>query len=129
MPKKVIIICLSVITITIVVGVMINLAPAFTSSLLPSPFNQESAPIITQRCIATGCSGQLCVDLNQHPDGLITTCEWRPAYDCYQQATCELQPDQTCGFTMTPALQQCLDDTANEPNPLMTIPFTPEGLF
>ncbi|MBX3192198.1 MAG: hypothetical protein KF819_34735 [Labilithrix sp.] len=54
-------------------------------------------------CVKTGCSGHVCSDRS-----VITTCEFRPEYACYQQATCERQANGQCGFTQTPALQACL---------------------
>lgn len=59
-------------------------------------------------CIAGGCSGQLCVDASEEPP--ITTCEWRPEYDCYRTAICERQANGACGWTSTPELTQCLAD-------------------
>jgi hypothetical protein len=55
-------------------------------------------------CYRGGCSGQLCSD----QPGQGSTCEWREAYACYQQATCERQATGLCGFTVTPALTSCL---------------------
>ncbi|MDX2020574.1 MAG: hypothetical protein SF187_10055 [Deltaproteobacteria bacterium] len=60
----------------------------------------EPAP---QKCVRTGCSGQLCADAP-----LISTCEFRPEYACYQKATCERQKNGQCGFTPTNELVQCL---------------------
>jgi hypothetical protein len=54
-------------------------------------------------CIKTGCSSQVCSDHN-----MITTCEFRPEYACYQKAACERQRDGNCGFTKTPELTACL---------------------
>jgi Domain of unknown function (DUF6748) len=54
-------------------------------------------------CIKTGCSSQVCADHN-----VITTCEFRPEYECYQKATCERQSDGNCRFTKTPELTACL---------------------
>ncbi|HKY30261.1 MAG TPA: DUF6748 domain-containing protein [Pyrinomonadaceae bacterium] len=54
-------------------------------------------------CMKTGCSSQVCADEN-----VITTCEWRPEYECYQKAKCERQADGKCGFTRTPELLACL---------------------
>jgi len=55
-------------------------------------------------CFVGGCSGQVCSD----QQGVITTCEWREEYACYQTATCERQADGGCGWTRTPELQACL---------------------
>jgi hypothetical protein len=54
-------------------------------------------------CIKTGCSSQVCSDHN-----VITTCEWRPEYACYQKAECKRQSNGNCGFTKTPELTTCL---------------------
>jgi hypothetical protein len=54
-------------------------------------------------CMKTGCSSQVCSD-----HAMITTCEWRPEYACYQKATCERQSDGNCGFTRTRELASCL---------------------
>ena len=54
-------------------------------------------------CIKTGCSSQVCSDQT-----VVTTCEFRPEYECYQKATCERQSDGNCGFTKTPELATCL---------------------
>jgi hypothetical protein len=57
-------------------------------------------------CIRTGCSSQVCSDQN-----VITTCEYRAEYACYQKALCERQRDGNCGFTRTPELAACLSRT------------------
>lgn len=54
-------------------------------------------------CRKTGCSSHVCADTD-----VITTCELRDIYACYQAATCERQSDGKCGFTVTPALTACL---------------------
>jgi hypothetical protein len=54
-------------------------------------------------CKKTGCSGEVCA-----ADDVITTCDWQPQYACYADATCERQPDGSCGFTETNALTSCL---------------------
>ena len=54
-------------------------------------------------CMKTGCSRTICSDHN-----VISTCEWRPEYACYQKATCERQADGNCGFTRTRELTSCL---------------------
>ena len=54
-------------------------------------------------CRPTGCSGQVCADTD-----VITTCEWRPEYACYQNATCERAADGSCGWRQTRELAACL---------------------
>jgi hypothetical protein len=55
-------------------------------------------------CFVGGCSGQICSD----QEGVISTCEFKPEYACYQTATCGRQSDGTCGWNATPELQACL---------------------
>jgi len=62
-------------------------------------------------CAVAGCSQQLCVSVEEAPT-IITTCEYRDEYMCYAEASCEPQADGKCGWTQTPAMQQCL---ANPP--------------
>lgn len=54
-------------------------------------------------CIKTGCSGQICSDQD-----VVSTCEYRPEYACYQSAQCARQADGRCGWTQTTALTACL---------------------
>ena len=65
--------------------------------------------LIIQRngCTVGGCSGQLCVSAGEAAT-IVSTCEYRAEYACYQNATCEKQSDGQCGWTQTPELQQCL---------------------
>ena len=60
-------------------------------------------------CIKTGCSGIVCAEAG---NDVMTTCEFKPEYACYQQASCEKQPDGKCGWTQTDTLKACL---ANPP--------------
>ena len=54
-------------------------------------------------CFHTGCSGQICAS-----EDVITTCEFRCEYACYQQAECACLGQGRCGFVMTQELQECL---------------------
>ena len=55
-------------------------------------------------CHVAGCSAQVCSDR----DDVVTTCEWRNVYECYQSASCERQSDGACGWTPTEELNACL---------------------
>lgn len=57
-------------------------------------------------CVVGGCSSQVCSEAGGDP--IVTTCEWRPEYACYQTATCEVQPNGQCGWTPTEELNTCL---------------------
>ena len=60
-------------------------------------------------CQRGGCSGQVC----SNQSGVITTCDFRPEYACYQQATCEAQDSGHCGWRQTTELNQCLAGTVS----------------
>jgi hypothetical protein len=59
-----------------------------------------------EACMRAGCSDHLCVEEGVD---IASTCEWRPVYECYQQATCERQQNGQCGFTPTHELVECLE--------------------
>ncbi|MEO8582057.1 MAG: hypothetical protein ABI425_05805 [Patescibacteria group bacterium] len=77
--------------------------PSTPPSILSSP---TPASVNALTCIRSGCSGQLCVEINA-PDQ-ISTCEYRAEYSCYQEAPCERQTDGQCGFTPSAAFTACL---------------------
>ncbi|OGY81631.1 MAG: hypothetical protein A3F54_01025 [Candidatus Kerfeldbacteria bacterium RIFCSPHIGHO2_12_FULL_48_17] len=56
-------------------------------------------------CVITGCSGQLCGQA-----AIISTCEYLPAYACYETAVCEKQTNGKCGWTETTQLVSCLEN-------------------
>lgn len=60
-------------------------------------------------CMPSGCSGQVCSDRD-----VVTTCEYTPAYSCYQSAKCERQADGQCGWTMSNELRSCLENANNQ---------------
>lgn len=62
---------------------------------------QEQKP----ECARSGCSGIACVEPDEQ---IMTTCEFRPEYVCYDNATCERQTDGKCGWTQTTELTACL---------------------
>lgn len=62
-------------------------------------------PTVGAGCVVGGCSSQLCVDASE--GDVVSTCEWREEYGCYQTATCERQSNGQCGWTETEELKQC----------------------
>ena len=63
-------------------------------------------------CVVGGCSSQLCVE---GPGGdVVSTCEWREEYACYQNAVCERQTNGACGWTQTEELSLCLESAGAE---------------
>jgi hypothetical protein len=64
-------------------------------------------------CVVGGCSSQLCVEASN--GDMVSTCEWRESYACYQTAMCERQSDGACGWTETPELTQCIATAGSGP--------------
>jgi hypothetical protein len=69
----------------------------------PPPSPGGGAP--TGECITTGCSGTICAKPGYD---VMTTCEMKAEYQCYQGAECKVQPSGECGWTMDDRLQRCL---------------------
>src|SRR5690606_5447874 len=82
-----------------------------TDPAATTPPVDDEPPAVT--CARAGCSGQLCVPVDEAED-IVTTCEYQAAYGCYREATCAAQPDGRCGWTPTPALTSCLADPPAE---------------
>lgn len=80
--------------------------PARDVSITPSEY--QFAFTVTKRtvgeCFIGGCSSQVCSD---KPD-VVSSCEYRSEYACYQKATCERQVSGKCGWTETADLTSCL---------------------
>ena len=79
--------------------------PAGRSVMLKATqfYLRASGSVAERPCKKTGCSSQVCSDQD-----VVTTCEWRTEYECYQKAICERQRNGECGFTQTPELAACL---------------------
>jgi hypothetical protein len=54
-------------------------------------------------CIKTGCSNEICAE-----ESMMSTCDYKPEYECYKKAKCERQPDGNCGFTKSLEVKSCL---------------------
>ena len=70
----------------------------------------QPAPVVAKKCYVTGCSSQLC----SSEQGMMSTCEYREEYACYQTATCEVQSDGECGWTQSEELSSCLMNSGSQ---------------
>lgn len=70
-------------------------------------------------CKRGGCSGQLCLD--SRIQDMVTTCEFKPEYACYQAAECKVQADGNCGFTPSDTLTACLNNAKVSPTPTASV--------
>lgn len=86
-------------------------APPSSSRSSVSSSSSVSKGRTADGCIRSGCSGQICAD-----EDMMSTCEWREEYRCYETARCKRQSDGQCGWTETKELTSCLegdDDAAS----------------
>ena len=95
---------------------MLALACGSTAAPPPSPppsaAPSDAGGASSVPCVRSGCSGTVCVEQG---DEVMTTCEYRPEYDCYQQAACERQPTGACGWTETEQLEACIEQARAQP--------------
>lgn len=69
------------------------------------PLSLPTPPVVSSgTCYVGGCSSQLCSDRSD----MMSTCEYREVYACYQSAVCERQQSGECGWTETEELRSCL---------------------
>jgi hypothetical protein len=76
--------------------------PSTTAEPEPQTTTPDQPPAGGE-CKPSGCSGIVCSDQD-----IVTTCEFKPEYACYRDATCTRQEDGQCGWTPTPELDACL---------------------
>jgi hypothetical protein len=76
-------------------------------------------PVASGACEKGGCSGTSCSEPGQE---MMTTCEYKPEYACYQSAACERQTDGKCGWTQSAELVACLANPPPSAGPPETPP-------
>ena len=82
----------------------------------PTPPAEEPLPAGSEcktdaDCVTAGCSSQLCVPKSL--SDIITTCEYRPEYDCLPLSSCGCN-DGTCGWDENQDYLNCLGEKANQ---------------
>ena len=85
---------------TIIAGERYTVSHTAKARTATAAFHKLADP---RQCFRGGCSNELCGEAPQ-----VSSCIYQPEYACYQAATCELQGDDTCGFTADAALTSCL---------------------
>ena len=58
-------------------------------------------------CTRGGCSGTICQSRSEEP--AISTCEWLPEYECFQQITCGCAQG-SCKWKTTKAFDRCVEE-------------------
>ncbi len=63
---------------------------------------------LANNCVIGGCNMQLCLEQSDVKN-TVTSCEYRPAYACYQRAICERNSQSgRCGWRIDNTLATCL---------------------
>lgn len=63
-------------------------------------------------CMVGGCSGELCLEKTS---AISSICLWKPEFQCYKTAKCEVQTNGKCGWTNTDSLKKCLKSYETTP--------------
>ena len=63
-------------------------------------------------CIIGGCSNEVCGE--NTGEEIISPCIYKPEYQCYKGARCEIQRDGYCNWTKTRKLEKCLKRYGSE---------------
>ena len=62
-------------------------------------------------CIKSGCSSTICQ--SSKAEDTITTCEYKPEYDCYKQITCGCNNGK-CGWETDAEYDQCVTNARSQ---------------
>lgn len=71
--------------------------------------HQATSSANLKSCIISGCNNDICSDSK-----VIVDCVEDEGESCYQEASCEHQADNQCGWTQTEELTQCLEQKSLE---------------
>jgi eight-cysteine-cluster-containing protein len=65
------------------------------------------------KCVATGCSGELCLSEKDAEIKGFSSCVWQEEFACYKLSSCEVQQNGQCGWTANEEFSQCLQNANN----------------
>jgi eight-cysteine-cluster-containing protein len=80
-----------------------------TDDEVPTEQPSDAECEIDSDCATGGCSGQVCLPKDKAQD-LITTCEYKPEYDCLKLTSCSCIEGR-CQFEQNQQYEDCLDNT------------------
>jgi hypothetical protein len=80
--------------------------PSNSEEIINNPSDIPNTTNIGTACKISGCSQEICQ--NAYEESAVSTCVYEERFNCYQSATCEVQPDGNCGWTPTDELTLCL---------------------
>jgi hypothetical protein len=77
-----------------------------------APVDPAKVERVSGGCVIGGCAGERC-DPPEMPQ-MATACMQKPEWDCYKEAQCGRDPQNQCGWVMTPELEKCLAVSGKE---------------
>jgi eight-cysteine-cluster-containing protein len=77
-----------------------------SNALSPTPGGQS---FTGNGCKIGGCSGEICQNQSDQP--IASICIYKTSFACYKTARCEKQIDGGCGWTKTPELTSCINNS------------------
>ncbi len=95
-------------SIAIVIIICFSLILILLKKISHSFLVSQSTP--TQACQATGCFNRLCLPTSSKVLPGQLDCQPQATDTCLTLTQCELQANNSCGFTPTPAYQNCLQN-------------------
>lgn len=114
-PVLTILIVLTLIAVSGYIGYLIGsrgtqtvVVDTITPSISQMPSSPDSKPS-TGACATGGCSGEICAEASEVAS-IVTTCEFKDEYACFQYTKCERQANGVCGWTINQPYSQCLSE-------------------
>jgi hypothetical protein len=65
-------------------------------------------------CRRSGCFNELCTDGSNDDAMDYSSCLFKSEYQCYNNATCGRQANNTCGWTYDKGLNKCINETVTD---------------
>jgi len=73
---------------------------------IPEEIEPQGEECVTDaNCVRSGCSGTVCQSEDREP--IMTTCEWREEYSCFQEIRCGCT-NGFCGWPDDGTLDACI---------------------
>jgi hypothetical protein len=96
-------------TRAIAIAILLAACGSKSNPAPPDPDPGSGSAPAGGECVKGGCSGTICTEPG---NDMVTTCEYKAEYACYETASCARQADGACGWTQSAELTACL---ANPP--------------
>ncbi len=85
------------------------LSTKLTRQQIPPRLEQPNNP--SDGCVISGCNSEICAE-----EEMASACLYLEKFACFKSATCEIQEDEKCGWTLDEKLESCLESFVPEPS-------------